>query len=94
MEETVLLELDFPVAQVAATHVLTGVRLRSDNSRPVRELRKLVETIELPSDSYPSFEVQLAREPRGRLANPRGYSRQSGRMVLWLSGCAVFTSRS
>lgn len=89
MEETVLLELDFPVAQVAATHVLTGVRLRSDNSRPVRELRKLVETIELPSDSYPSFEVRLAREPRSRLANPRRVLEaewQDGPVALWLRG--------
>ena len=75
MEETVLLELDFPVAQVAATHVLIGVRLRSDHSRPIRELRQLVETIELPSDSYPSFEVHLAREPRGRFANPKTSTR-------------------
>ncbi len=89
MEETVLLELNFRVAQVAATHVLAGVRLRSDNSRPVRELRKLVETIELPNDSYPSFEVHLAREPRGRFANRRQVLEaewQDRPVAFWLRG--------
>ena len=89
MEETVLLELNFRVAQVAAPHVLAGVRLRSDDSRPIRELRKLVEAIELPHDSYPSFEVHLGREPRGRFANRRQVLEaewQDGPVALWLRG--------
>jgi hypothetical protein len=89
MEETVLLELDFPMVQVVATHVLTGVRLRHDDSRSVRELRKLLESIELPGDSYPSFNVRLGSERRGRLAKRRRVLEaewQDGPVAVWLRG--------
>ncbi len=89
IEETVLLELDFPVAQVAATHVLIGLHLRSDDSRPVRELRELLESIELPGGSYPSFRVRLGRESRGRLANRKRVLEavwQDGPVAVWLRG--------
>jgi len=71
MEDTVLLELDFRIVQAAASHVLSGVRLRSDDSRTIREVRKLVQSVDLPRNSYPAFEVHLARESCGRLANRR-----------------------
>jgi hypothetical protein len=89
IEETVLLELDFPMVQVAARHLLSGVRLRSDDSSTIRELRKLLESVDLPPDSYPAFEVHLAREPRRRLASRRTVLKaewQDGPAALWLRG--------
>jgi hypothetical protein len=41
IEDTVLLELDFPIVQAAACHVLSGVRLHRDDSRTIGEVRKL-----------------------------------------------------
>src|SRR5271163_2445983 len=67
IDEAFLLELDFPVVQVAARFLLSGVRLRSDDSLPIRELQKLLDFVELPKDSYPAFRVQVARERHGRL---------------------------
>jgi hypothetical protein len=89
IEDTVLLELDFPIVQVAASHLLSGVRLRGDDSRTIRELRKLLESVDLPQDSYPAFEVHLARDPRGRLASRRMVLEaewQDGPVALWLRG--------
>src|SRR5271155_437498 len=40
IEEAVLLELDFPMVQVAARELLSGVRLCSDDSRTIRALGK------------------------------------------------------
>jgi hypothetical protein len=87
-EDMVLLALDFPMVQTAARLLLSGVRLRSDNSRTIRELRKLVQSVELPPDTYPGFKVHLAREPRGTLAKRR--------MVLdakWQGGPAALRLR-
>lgn len=89
MEEAVLLELDFPIVQVAARHLLSGVRLRSDDSRTIRELRKLLQSVDLPRDSFPAFQVHLARESRGPLTNRRMVLKaewQDGPAALWLRG--------
>jgi len=89
IEEAVLLELDFPMVQVAARELLSGVRLRSDDSRTICELGKLLESVELPQDSYPAFQVHLAREPRGRLAKRKMVLEaewQDGPAALWLRG--------
>ncbi len=89
MEEAVLFELDFPMVQVAASHVLSGVRLRSEDSATIRELRKLLESVDLPRDSYPAFELHLGRERRGRLVSRRMVLEaewQDGPAALWLRG--------
>jgi hypothetical protein len=89
IEEVILLDLDFPMMQVATRELLSGVRLRSDDSRAIRELGKLLESVELPQDSYPAFQVRLARESRGRLANRKivlGAELQDGPAALWLRG--------
>ena len=89
MEEAVLLQLDFPIVQAAATHLLSGVRLRSEDSSSVRELRKLVESVELPRDRFPAFHVHLTREPRSWLASRRTVLEaewQDGPSALWLRG--------
>lgn len=93
VEEAVLLELDFPMVQVAARHLLPGVRLRSEDSSTIRELQKLLESVDLPPDSYPAFEVHLARDPRGRWQAGEWYSRQNGKTALRLCGYAVFQGR-
>ena len=71
MEDAILLELDFPIVQAAATHLLSGVRLCRDDSSSVHALRKLVQSVDLPPDGYPAFQVHLVRESRGRLASRR-----------------------
>jgi hypothetical protein len=89
MEEAVLLELDFPMVQVAVPHVLSGVRLRTEDSRPIRELRKLLQSVDLPRDSYPAFDLHLAREPHGPLASRKMVLEaewQDGPAALWLRG--------
>jgi len=89
IEEAILLELDFPMVQLGARKLLSGVRLRSDDSRTIRELGKLLESVELPQDSYPAFQLHLAREPRGRLANRKMVLEaewQDGPAALWLRG--------
>src|SRR5271155_1137555 len=86
--EAVLFELNFPMVQVAAHHLLAGVRLRSDVSRTIRELRKLLESVDLPQDSYPAFDVRLAREPRGPLAR-----RKVALEAKWQGGPAALRLR-
>jgi hypothetical protein len=68
LEDMFLLALDFPMVQAAVGPFLSGVRLRGDNLQTIRELRKLVHDVELPPVTYPTFNVRLAREPRGALA--------------------------
>ena len=89
MDEAVLFELDFPMVQVAASFLLSGVRLRSDASSTIREFQKLLESVELPQDTYPAFQVHVAREQRGRLTSRRMVLEaewQAGPAALWLRG--------
>lgn len=89
IEDTVLLELAFPIVQAATSHLLSGVRLRSDDSRVIDEFRKLVESVALPRGIYPAFQVQLVREARGPLARRRMVLEavwQDGPLALRLRG--------
>ena len=86
--EAVLFELNFPMVQVAAHHLLRGVRLRGDVSKTIRELRKLLESVDLPQDSYPAFDVRLAREPSGPLAR-----RKVALEAKWQGGPAALRLR-
>ena len=89
MEQAILFELDFSMVQVAASSLLAGVRLRSDASSATRELQKLLESVELPPDSYPAFQVHVAHEQRGRITQRRMVLEaewQDGPAALWLRG--------
>ena len=88
MDEAVLFELDFPMAQAAVSFLLAGARLRSDASSATRQLQRLLESVELPPDSYPAFQVHVAREQRGRITGEEWRLRRNGRMDLLLCGCA------
>lgn len=91
MEQAVLFELDFSMVQVAASFLLAGVRLRSAALRATRELQKLLESVELPPDGYPAFQVHVAREQRGRVTTRRMVLEaewQDGPAALWLRGFA------
>src|SRR5271163_2121110 len=91
MDEAFLLELDFPMVQVATRFLLSGVRLRSDDSRTIRELQKLLESVELPQDNFAAFQVHVARQRRGRLTSRRMILEaewQDGPAALWLRGLA------
>lgn len=68
MEETVLLELDFSIVEFATGQVLSGVPLRGDDPVVVRELKKRVQSIDLPPGFFPMFQVHETRSP-GRLTN-------------------------
>jgi hypothetical protein len=88
-EEAILLELDFPMVQVAARELRSGVRLRSDDSRTIRELGKRLYSVELPQDSYLEFQGDPAREPRGQLAKREMLLEaewQDGTVAQWLRG--------
>ncbi len=79
------------MVQVVARQQLSGVRLRSDGSRTICALGKQLESVELPQNSYPAFQVHLAREPRGRLARRKMVLEaewQDGPAALWLRGFA------
>ena len=89
IEEAILFELDFSMVQVAASFLLAGVRLRSDASSATRNCSRLLESVELPPDSYPAFQVHVAREQRGRITERRMVLEaewQDGPAALWLRG--------
>ncbi len=89
MEQAVLFELDFSMVQVAASFLLAGVCLRSDALGATRELQKLLESVELPPDGYPAFQLHVAREQRGRITKRRMVLEaewQDGPAALWLRG--------
>jgi len=89
MDQAILFELDFSMVQVAASFLLAGVRLRSDALRAARQLQKLLESVELPPDSYPAFQVHVAREQRGQITKRRIVLEaewQDGPAALWLRG--------
>jgi hypothetical protein len=68
-EDVVQLEVDFPIVQAAASHLLPGVRLRSNDSGTIRKLGELVESVDVPQGLYPTFDMRLKREARGPMAN-------------------------
>lgn len=71
MEDAVLLELDFPIVRVATEQVLPGVPLRGEDLVVVRDLKRRVESLELPPGSFPMFQVHETRSPYGRLTSRR-----------------------
>lgn len=89
IEQTVLLELDFPIVQVAAREMLLGVRWCNDDSQTIRGLGKLLESVDLPQDCYPALQVHMVRDPRARFARRRTVLQaewQDGPAALWLRG--------
>ncbi len=69
MEETALLELQFPIAQLASSHVLPGVPLVRFQRTVMQKLRKLTQLVELPTNDFPVFRIQPARGSSGLFKN-------------------------
>jgi hypothetical protein len=61
IDETVLLELDFPVVQLAAMQVLSEVPLLRFQTTVMQKLNKLTESVELPPNIFPAFRIHPAQ---------------------------------
>jgi hypothetical protein len=71
IEETVLLELGFPIVQLASMHVLSGVPLLRFQTTVMQKLKKLTESIELPPTIFPAFRIHSAQSSSGLFKNRR-----------------------
>src|ERR1035437_6475005 len=56
IDETVLLELDFPIVQLASIQVLSEVPLLRFQTTVMQKLKKLAESVELPPTFSRHFE--------------------------------------
>lgn|GEM_PF-5922737 len=66
MDETVLLELDFPIVQLAAMQFLSEVPLLRFQTTVMQKLKKLTESVELPPNVFPAFRIHQAQSSQGR----------------------------
>jgi hypothetical protein len=69
VEETVLLELEFPIVQLATTHVLSELPLLRFQTKVMQKLKKLTESVELPSNIFPAFQIHPAQSSSGLFKN-------------------------
>jgi hypothetical protein len=69
MDETVLLELDFPIVQLAAMQFLSEVPLLRFQTMVMQKLRKLTESVELPPNVFPAFRIHPAQSSHGLIKN-------------------------
>jgi len=69
MEETVLLELEFPIVQLASMHVLSEVPLVQFQRTVMRKLKKLTQSVELPPHIFPAFRIHPAQSSHGLFKN-------------------------
>ena len=69
IEETVLLELQFPIAQLASLHVLTGVPLARFQRTVMQKLEKLTQSVELPTKVFPAFRIHPVQSSSGLFKN-------------------------
>jgi ATPase family associated with various cellular activities (AAA) len=69
MEETVLLELDFPIVQLASMQVLSEVPQLRFQTTVMQKLKKLTESVELPPNIFPAFRIHQAQSSDGLIKN-------------------------
>jgi hypothetical protein len=69
IDETVLLELDFPIVQLAAVQVLSDVPLLRFQTTVMQKLKKLTESVELPPHVFPAFRIHPAQNSSGLITN-------------------------
>jgi hypothetical protein len=69
MEETVLLELDFPIVQLASMQVLPEVPLLRFQSTVMQALKKRTESVELPPGIFPAFRIHQSQSSDGLIKN-------------------------
>ena len=71
IDETVLLELEFPIVQLASRQVLSEVPLLRFQTTVMQKLKKLTESIELPPNIFPAFRIYPAQNSTGLFKNRR-----------------------
>jgi ATPase family associated with various cellular activities (AAA) len=69
IDETVLLELDFPIVQLASMQVLSEVPLLRFQTTVMQKLKKLTESVELPANIFPAFRIHPAQSSSGLFKN-------------------------
>ena len=69
MDETVLLELQFPIVQLASVQVLSEVPLLPFQTMVMQQLKNLTESVELPPNIFPAFRIYLAQSSTGLFKN-------------------------
>ncbi len=69
MDETVLLELDFPIVQLASIQVLSEVPLLRFQTTLMQKLKKRTASVELPPDIFPTFRIRQAQSSDGLIKN-------------------------
>jgi hypothetical protein len=65
IDEIAALELEFSIVQVASTHVLPGVPLIRFQRPVMQELRKLIDSVELPPNVFPAFRIRTTQSSSG-----------------------------
>jgi hypothetical protein len=68
-DEIVLLEMEFPIVQLAVTQVLSNLPLLEFQTTIMRQLKKLTESVELPPNIFPSFRIGSAQNRTGLFKN-------------------------
>src|ERR1035437_4963294 len=61
IDETVLLELDFPIVQLASIQVISEVPLLRFQTTVMQKLKKLAESVEFPPNIFPAFRIHSAK---------------------------------
>jgi hypothetical protein len=69
IDETVLLELEFPIVQLASMQVLSEVPLLPFQTTVMQKLKKLTESVELPPNVFPAFRIYSAQSSGGLFKN-------------------------
>jgi len=69
IDETVLLELEFPIVQLASMQVLSEVPLLQFQTTVMQKLKKLTESVELPLNMFPACRIYSAQSSSGLFKN-------------------------
>jgi hypothetical protein len=69
IDETILLELEFPIVQLASMQVLSAVPLLRFQTTVMQKLKKLTESVELPPNIFPAFRIHPAQSSSGLFKN-------------------------
>src|SRR5208337_4122130 len=69
MDETVLLELDFPIVQLAAMQLLSEVPLLRFQTTVMQKLKKRTASVELPPNLFPALRIHQAQSSHGLFKN-------------------------
>jgi ATPase family associated with various cellular activities (AAA) len=69
IDEVVVLELEFPIVQLASKQLLPDVPLTRFQRPVMQKLRKLTQSVELPPSIFPAFRVRTAQSSSGLFKN-------------------------